>query len=230
MYINLACMSRVGTSLLAVIGAFNLAPFAKASTIDTTNHVTYELTSTFTPVTDNTYNVFLAIDASAFSQGSGFLTSVALQFNNPTSVTLQAAPGGLADWSAEMAGGLDSSGCNGNGNFECFEYLGSDNATAVPSASLFVFRFAVTLPGTTALSATNDIKAEYNTARNASGRNLGITSQAATIDSCIGNTCGTINPLATTPEPGTIVMMMSGLGLLGVGTFRKPRNQAFFRS
>jgi hypothetical protein len=227
MNINISRMSRVGTlSLLTVAGALSFAQFANASTIDTTNHVTYELSSTFTPVSDNTYNVFLAIDTSAFSQGPGFLTALALQFNNPTSVTLLNAPGGVGDWSVDQPGGLNANGCNGSGNFDCFAFTGSDNATAVPSASLFVFRFAVTLPTGTALSASNDIKAEYNAAKDGSGHNLGITSQAATIDSCIGGGCGTINPLGTnpTPEPGTIVMMISGLGLLGIGTFRKVRS------
>ena len=201
--------------------------YADATIIDTTLNVRYELTSTFTPVSGNTYDVFLAIDASLFNQGPGFLTAVALQFNNPTSVTLLQAPGGVSDWSVDIPGGLNANGCNGNGNLDCFQFLHTgpapDNATAVPHASLLSFEFAVTLPGTTALSASNDVKAEYNAARDGSGHNLGITSQAIPIDQCSGSTCGSINPTSVVPEPGTTLLMVAGLGLLGIGSFRKVR-------
>jgi hypothetical protein len=227
--INLSRMSRVGTSLLAVIGALSLAPFAKASIVDTTNDVTYELTSTFTPRAGNIYDVFLAVDTSLFNQGPGFLTSVALHFNaSPTSVTLEQAPGGLSDWGALVSGTVNSSGCHSSGaGFDCFPYIGTDSLTSVPHSSILVFEFAVTLPGSTALSTANgvdDIKAEYNTARDGSGTNLGITSQGITIDACVGSACGTIRNAPTTPEPGTMVMLISGLGLLGVGAFRKVRS------
>jgi len=212
------------SSLIAIAGALAFTQFANATVIDTSLNVRYELTSTFTPVTDNTYDVFLAIDTSLFNGGAGFLTAVALQFNNPTSVTLLAAPGGVSDWSAEIPGGLDSSGCNGNGNFECFQFKGTDNATSVPHSSLFVFEFAVTLPGTTALSANNDIKADYNASKDNTGKNLGITSMTEPIDVCSGNTCGSINPLGGVPEPSTILMAISGLGLVALGSLRKIRS------
>ncbi len=210
--------------VLALAGAAVFSQFANASIIDTSVNVTYELTSTFTPVTGNTYDVFLALDATHFSQAPGFLIAVALQFQNNATVSLISAPGGTADWSF-VAGGTNSGGCDGNGNFECFKYVGSDNASAVPAASLYDFEFAVTLPGTTALIAANDIKAVYKTNRDGSGQLLGQTSQTASIDSCTGNGCGQINPLGSnTPEPGTMMMMLSGMGLLGVGAFRKFRS------
>jgi hypothetical protein len=216
------------SSLFAIAGALAFTQFANATVIDTSLNVRYELTSTFTPVTDNTYDVFLAIDTSLFNGGAGFLTAVALQFNSPTSVTLLLAPGGVSDWSTEIVGGLNSGGCNGTGNFECFQFLdnggSTDNATAVPHSSLYVFEFAVTLPGTTALSASNDIKAAYNAARDNSGKNLGLTSMGETIDVCSGNSCGSINPLGGVPEPSTILMAISGLALLGLGSLRKIRS------
>jgi hypothetical protein len=213
------------SSLLAIAGALAFTQFANATVIDTSLNVRYELTSTFTPAAGtNTYDVFLAIDTSLFNGGAGFLTAVALQFNNPTSVTLKSAPGGVSDWSAEIPGGLDSGGCNGNGNFECFQFKGTDNATSVPHSSLFVFDFAVTLPGTTALSASNDIKADYNASKDNTGKNLGITSMTEPIDMCSGNTCGSINPLGGVPEPSTILMAISGLALLGLGSLRKIRS------
>ena len=86
--------------------------------------------------------------------------------------------------------------------------------------------FAVTLPGTTALIATNDIKAVYDLNRDGSGQGvLGQTSHALNIDSCTAGGCGQINPNdPNTPEPGTMVMMLSGMGLVGIGAFRKLRS------
>jgi hypothetical protein len=62
---------------------------------------------------------------------------------------------------------------------------GGSAAVGVPQTGLLTFEFAVTLPGTTALSAVNDVRAEYNSALPPiQGGNLGITSQAITIDRC----------------------------------------------
>jgi hypothetical protein len=173
--------------------------------------------------------VFLALDATAFSQGNGFLVALALQFQQGAGVALLQAPGGVSDWTG-IAGGIGNSGpgCDGNGNFECFQFAHSgtapDNATKVPAPSIYDFEFAVTLPAGTQLSSSNDIKALYNTARDGSGNKLGdITSQTINIDSCTGNGCGSINPNGTVPEPGTMVTMLSGFGLLGVGAFRRIR-------
>src|SRR6516162_12282 len=102
-------LSRIKTlSMVAIVGALFFTQFARATPIiDITNNVSYELSSTFTPVSDNTYDVFLDIDASAFSHGSGVLSSVALQFEKPTFIKREEAPGDINDWSF-TAGGINS--------------------------------------------------------------------------------------------------------------------------
>jgi hypothetical protein len=129
--------------------------------------------------------VFLNVDPSSFSAGTGFLTALSLQFKTgsdvSSSVTLGSAPGGVADWSAEKAGGLNSSGCNGNGASSgdvCFQDLSAN--TVVPGGP-YSFEFAVTMPGTDALTAASDIKADYNSKMDDSGKNLGLTSMGITI-------------------------------------------------
>lgn len=193
-----------------------LTPFARADTIvDTSLDVSYTATSTFMPVTDNTYDVFLNIDPTSFNAGTGFLTAVTMQFKTgsdvSTSVTLVAAPGGSSAWSAEMPGGSNSGGCDGNGAASgavCFQDI---SATTVVPGGPYNFEFAVTMPGADALTASSDIKAVYNTAMDNSGRNLGITSMGITIQ-----------PSTTTvPEPGTVGLL--GIGLVGLGIASKRR-------
>src|ERR1700722_4645653 len=106
--------------LLVLILVLAGTTVAKADTVtDTKLNVTYTATSTFAPGPGNTFDVFLTVDPSGFSAGTGFLTALSLQFktgsDTSTSVILLAAPGGTGDWSLEMPGGLDSSGCNGKG-------------------------------------------------------------------------------------------------------------------
>jgi hypothetical protein len=233
MSFNISSVRRKMPLLLALAGTAVFSQFASASYIDHDINVTYELTSTFTPeLGTNTYDVYLALDATHFSQPVGYLVAVALQFqkdqnNNPPLVSLVDAPGGAGDWSLSIQGGTDAGGCKpGNADFECFQFSAADNASAVPASEVYVFHFAVTLPGTTALIATNDIKAVYDLNRDGSGRGvLGQTSQSLNIDPCSGNGCGQINPNGpNTPEPGTMVMMLSGMGLVGIGAFRKLRS------
>ncbi|HEX4808805.1 MAG TPA: PEP-CTERM sorting domain-containing protein [Bryobacteraceae bacterium] len=179
---------------------------------DTSLSVQYTATSTFTPVTDNTYDVFLTVNPTGFNAGAGFLSAVAMQFQTgsdvSTSVTLVAAPGGPSAWSSEIAGGLNSGGCDGHGaGFVCFQDLSAN--TAVPGGP-YNFELAVTMPGSDALTAASDIKAAYNTAMDNSGKNLGLTSMGITIQ-----------PISDAPEPASLLLL--GSGLLALPLFRKMR-------
>jgi hypothetical protein len=182
-------------------------PAVKADTVtDTSLNVNYTATSSFVAGPGNVYDVFLTIDPTSFSAGTGFLTDFSLQFktgsDTSTSVSILSAPGGAADWGTE-AGGLDASGCNGKGANSgdvCVKDLGSANAT-VPGGP-YSFELAVTMPGTDALTAASDIKAGYNSTEIPSKtQNLGLTSMAITIQP------------STVPEPRTTVLLVIG-GLL----------------
>src|SRR6185437_4639124 len=90
-----------GSLLLLVLG---FASSAKADPVtDTSLNVTYTATSTFVPGPGNVYDVFLTVDATGFSAGTGSLNAISLQFKTgsdiASSVTLLAAPGGTSAWS-----------------------------------------------------------------------------------------------------------------------------------
>ncbi len=207
------------SKILVCAASLAVASLANADTLtDTALNVTYTATSTFVPVSGNTYDVNLTINPTGFSQGSGYLTAVAMQFETgsdiASSVTLLSAPGGTDAWSLEDVGGLNSKGCDfkgGNSGDVCFQNLSAN--TAVPGGP-YSFTFAVTMPGNDALTAASDIKAAYNMARDNSGTNLGLTSQSITIHH------------AEAPEPATVALL--GAGLIGIGFLRRRigRNRA----
>lgn len=184
------------------------ASILSADTVtDTSLNVQYTATSTFTPVTDNTYDVFLNVDATGFSAGTGFLTAVAMQFKTgsdiPTSVSLVNAPGGVSAWSAENPGGLNAGGCdmsNPSSGFACFQNVSAN--TSVPASGNYTFELAVTMPNSDALTAVSDIKAAYNTALDNSGRNLGLTSMGISIQPI---------PTSEVPEPSSFLLLSFGL-------------------
>jgi hypothetical protein len=188
--------------------AIGLGQVASADTVtDTTLNVDYTATSNFVAGPGNVFDVFLTVDPTAFSAGTGFLTAVSMQFKTgsdvASSVTLLAAPGGAGAWTTEQVGGLDSAGCNHKGGSSgdvCFQDVSA--VTTVPGGP-YNFEFAVTMPGTDALTALSDIKAAFNASENNSGKNLGLTSMPITIQ------------LSSVPEPSARWYSI-GAGLLVV--------------
>jgi hypothetical protein len=194
--------------LVVAVLALTGAGYTYADTVfDSGTGVSYTLTSTFAPETGttNTYDVTLLVDASKFSGAggatSGFLQAIALQFTGATSVTVDSSPFAL---SAPIAGGTNSSGCDGQGNFVCFKNL-SATGGAVPGTYTFVFDVTTSL-----LSTSSDIKAVYNSLANGSGTFLGQTSMGITVQ-----------PVSQTPEPTSLLLFGTGILTLGMHLRRR---------
>ena len=177
-----------------------LAGTAKAdSTVDTTNNITYNASSVLVGVGE--YDVTLTIDTSLFSKGAGFLTSVAMQFTDATSVNLLDAPGGAGAWTTIIGGGTNANGCDGHGNFWCTQNV--TGIAPVPAAGVYTFIFDVF--GSDGSAGTDsEIKVEYAAGTNPkTSKNLGQTSQGIVLG---GGT--------SVPEPGSLPLL--GIGLIAV--------------
>ncbi|HEV2522479.1 MAG TPA: PEP-CTERM sorting domain-containing protein [Candidatus Acidoferrales bacterium] len=194
----------IALTLVAV--ALVCGNIAKADTItDTTLNVVYTASVATDPADPTgTQDVTLTIDATGFSQGSGFLTSVAMQFTGATSVTLESATGGTSAWTAITSGGLNSGGCDSKGNFVCTQNLTAN--LPIPASGVYTFVFEVT--GLT--STDSDVKAAYNTLADNTGKNLGLTSMGISLA-----------PPTSTPEPSSLAML--GIGMFGLAGITRRR-------
>lgn len=151
--------------------------------------------------TDN-YTITLTINSSGFVDGtdSGFLMAVSPNITGWSNATLTGAPGGIADWSAAMAGGLDSSGCNGHGTpFFCDNAMSQAAFNEVGSSTPLVFVWTMTDASLPTGTDAAGIKASFE---NSSGKNLGITSAEITLQP---------SATPTVPEPSSLLLLGSGL-------------------
>ena len=111
----------------------------------------------------------------------------------------------------EQDGGLNSSGCNGNGNFFCFKAKTTPTSSPEldPNSSL-TFVFDVTLSSGTFAGYSPDFKIDWIGSKN----NYDLVS--AQLDPT----------LTQTPIPGALPLFAGGGGLLGFLSWRRKRKNA----
>jgi hypothetical protein len=157
--------------------------------------------------TTDTYRIELLIDTSGYNGGGEFIDAVSVKVapNNATATVVN-APGGAGAWT-ELDGGLNANGCDGSGGgFVC----ASDAQAAPVPNSTYAWIFDVTIPTGTLFTGTNEssIKARYVDAEGVK----------------VGDLVSENITLQVIPEPGSVVLLGSGLAALGL--FRRRRRSA----
>ena len=169
-------------------------------------------------------DVTLIVNTAGYTGGGSLLNSVAVKVSsslvgstglgNPYNYLIS-APGGVGNWKVD-AGGLNAGGCNGAGSgFDCAIASSLGHAPHVPTNTLLIWVFHLTIPHGTLMLGTNCLnsgKSDNNCA----------TVKAQYTDSS-GNKVGSLvsQDIALTPtpvpEPGAMLMFGSGmLALAGV--------------
>jgi hypothetical protein len=157
---------------------------------------------------NTTYQIFLTADTSGLTDLTGtapyYIDAVAVQvfggLKDVVSASLESAPGALGDWTLN-AGGTNSGGCDGKGNFECAGANSMGAFNTVPTNTLLTWVFDITLP-TGDLQTDAEIKAVYE---NSTGKFAGVQLSAPI----------TLTP-RTAPEPATweLMLVLVGAGVL----------------
>jgi PEP-CTERM motif len=172
--------------------------------------------------TTDEFKIDLRINTAGYTGGGLFIDSVAIKVSNALSGTpstsllgffINGAPSAaISDW-AVQAGGLNANGCDGSGSgFECAH--DSTHSAPVPGAT-YDWIFDVKIPAGTLFTGANQasIKARYI---NANNEKVGaLVSEDITLQ--------TGRPPQQVPEPGTILIL--GSGLVGLGFLLRRRSR-----
>jgi PEP-CTERM motif len=210
--------SGVAAVFLGVlVASWGVAPRAEATPIGpscgTCQGSTYDLSYTGVPISSSggvdTWEITMTINTSGYNGGGSFIDSVALKVSSELlGADLISAPGGVMNW-VEILGGLNGSGCNGNGSgFDCAMVMAINPSVAVPNGTPYtwVFHLDIASGGLFTGIDTSSIKARYVDPRR---RKVGaLVSENLT--------------LTQVPEPGSAILLLLGTSMLAARHRREP--------
>jgi hypothetical protein len=199
---------RLALPALAV-AAFIAATPVQASTL-IADGITYSLTATSLNATTNEFTLLITgINAAAdIEKGRSGVNGIAFSLPNHFESAVMINPPSIF---TEQGGGLNSSGCNGNGNFFCFKAKTTPaSLPGLAADSSLTFVFDVTLSSGTFAGYSPDFKIDWIGSKN----NYDLVS--AQLDPT----------LTQTPIPGALPLFAGGGGLLGFLSWRRKRKNA----
>jgi hypothetical protein len=191
----------------AMVFAFGIAASPVYASTLTADGITYSLTdSAVSPTKDQFTLTITGINGSSDTEKGRFGVE-SFAFNPPSPSFTVTAPAGFT----EQSGGLNSGGCDGNGNFFCFLANTDPTGPALAANSTLTFVFDVTLSSGTFAGYDPDFKINWDGTKN----NYDLVSQAL---------APTDPPLTATPLPGALPLFAGGLALVGFVTGRRKRS------
>lgn len=198
----------MGIAMLAIPNAAN------AVLIDHGVSYTLESTTTANPLTERFALVITGENTASDTEG-GRTGINAIAFTQPSNF-LSASMILPATGYTFVSGGLNSSGCDGSGNFYCFDNVNIPPTPTTPLSGKLVFVFDVTLASGNFTGYAPDFKIDWV----GSHANYDLVSKPIgvnpTCPDCV------INPVISTPEPMSLAVLT--IGLLGLGTIRYRRD------
>jgi len=204
---------------LAAAASIAIASPASAALTLVDHGITYQLDLNSVTNGGLTGNFALAISGinTASDTEKGRTGINAFAFNDPAVGT---AVSGSSSGFTFQTGGLNSSGCDGSGNFFCFADTSFVFPSPLPSAGSLAFSVTSNTVGSWAAWAP-DFKIDWTGSQN----NYDLVSKAITVNNCTGEGCPTPTPFSGgVPEPATWAMMLLGFGGIGMAMRRTRRS------